>query len=278
METCTERNGQDEQTQSGVIPKKQRSSQSDWTGALQKAYESPNVERANQLVERGVETIQSLQASFGHVTLAWSGGKDSQALRYVAEQAGVDDSILVISELEFPEFLSWATDNMPWGLTIEQRPFGLDWLRKNPDMLFPDTKHAAKWFKINQQDGQRIHMKRTGSPCLLLGRRYADGNFISRTKDIKYQDRNGWWRASPLAHWSHEDVLCVLGAFQIPLPPCYWWPRGFRVGTGPWPQRQWCDTHVQGWDETWQIDSNVVRMAAEANIPGAADTVERHGG
>ncbi len=261
-----------------MIPKKQRSSQSDWTGALAKSYESPDVARANRLVEQGVEIIKELRRTFGHVTLAWSGGKDSQALRYVAEQADVDDAVLVISELEFPAFLTWATDHMPWGLSIEQRPLGLEWLQKNPQMLFPNTANASKWFKINQQDGQRIFMRRTGSPCLIMGRRYADGNYISRTGDIKYRDRAGWWRASPIARWSHEDVLCVLGAFQVPLPPCYWWPRGFRVGTGPWPQRQWCATPEQGWNETWQIDPNVVRNAASALIPGAQEAVDRHGG
>lgn len=261
-----------------MIPKKQRSTQDDWSAALHRAYEQPDMARANHLVERAVEDIHALAREYGHVALAWSGGKDSQALRYVAEQAGVTESILVISEVEWPAFLEWATDNMPWGLWIEQRPYGVEWIRDHPEMLFPDTKNAARWFKMIQQDGQRAYMKRTGGRCLLLGRRRKDGNYISPDGSNKYRDRKGWVRASPIADWSHEDVLTVLGAYNISLPPCYSWPRGFRIGTNAWPIRQWCPSQEYGWNEVWEIDPNVVHMAAEANVPGARATIDRCAG
>jgi 3'-phosphoadenosine 5'-phosphosulfate sulfotransferase (PAPS reductase)/FAD synthetase len=261
-----------------MIPRKQRSAQVDWVGAVASAYQRPDRARADALIAQAGERIGKLIEGFGHVTLAWSGGKDSQALRYVAELAGVEDSLLILTELEYPAFLAWATDNMPWGLAIEMRPYGLDWLAKNPNMLFPDTKHAAKWFKINQQDGQRKYMKRTGSPCLLLGRRRADGNFISLDGSDGYRDRAGFWRASPIADWSHEDLLTVLGAANMPLPPNYGWPRGYRVGTGPWPQRQWCASQDAAWDEVYLIDPTVVLEAARHGIPGASAAMRRCAG
>jgi len=266
------------QAHADMIPKKQQSSQGDWSAALDLAYREPDLPRAERLVEQAVEEIHRLQREYGHVALAWSGGKDSQALRYVAEQAGIAESVLVISEVEWPAFLEWATDNMPWGLWIEQRPFGVEWIRDHPEMLFPDTKNAARWFKMIQQDGQRVYMKRAGGQCLLLGRRRKDGNFVSKDGSNQYRDRNGWVRASPIADWSHEDVLCVLGAYDLSLPPCYSWPRGFRIGTNAWPIRQWCPSQEYGWNEVWQIDPEVVRMAAEANVPGARATLVRCAG
>lgn len=258
-----------------AIPQKQKSTQADWADAVRLAYEQPDKRQASELVERAALSIQRTVRELGHATLAWSGGKDSQALRFVAEMAGITDSVLVISQLEWPAFLEWATDNMPWGLTIEQRPLDLDWLRRHPEMLFPDTRNASKWFRLVQHTGQRVHMKRTGSPALLMGRRRSDGNYISRDGSDRYKDRDGWWRVSPIADWSHEDVLTVLGAYDLPLPPCYWWPRGFRVGTGPWAARQWCPTQEAGWDEIHAIDQRVVETAAEANIPGAAEALIR---
>jgi 3'-phosphoadenosine 5'-phosphosulfate sulfotransferase (PAPS reductase)/FAD synthetase len=222
-----------------AIPRKQRSTQADWLDALRSAYETPDRSRAERLVGEAAERIarrcDGLRASFG-----WSGGKDSQALRVVAEAAGVDRCVLVISELEYPAFLGWATDNMPWGCHVDARPLDLYWLYRNPEMLFPqDATTASKWFRQVQHAGQRAYCREDRIDVLLMGRRRADGNYLGAGGE--YRDRSGFVRSSPIGDWSHEDVLCVLGAYDMSLPPCYGWPRGFRVGTGPWPARQWCD-------------------------------------
>lgn len=258
-----------------MIPRKQQSTHEEWLSTLHAAYDSPDEARASVLVEQAVGRIRDVEDRFGPVALAWSGGKDSQALRYCADVAGVSESVLVISELEWPAFLRFATDEMPWGLEIVQRPYGLEWLRRNPEMLFPDTKHAARWFALMQHAGQRDYMARRKFGALLLGRRRADGNYISRDGTLGYFDRGGWYRASVIGDWSHEDVLCVLGAYRVPLPPCYEWPRGFRIGSGPWPLRQWCPSPEAGWDEVATIDRTVVETAASAGIPGAAECLAR---
>lgn len=264
-----------------MIPQKQQSTQEDWSEAVRLAYESPNIALAERLVEQGIHEIRKLEHRFGDLTLSWSGGKDSQALRYVAEAAGIESSVLVISEVEWPAFLQWATDNMPWNLTIIQRPIGLDYLKTRPEMVFPDGKNAARWFSTIQHRGQRQYMKsrKADSECLIMGRRRKDGNFISRDDNNFYYDRQGeFWRASPICDWSHEDVLAVLGAYNLPIPPCYEWPRGFRVGTGSWPARQWCETKEFGWDEVFSIDASVVVNAADAGLDGAAEAIARNQG
>ncbi len=47
------------------------------------------------------------------------------------------------------------------------------------------------------------------------------------------------------------------------MPPCYNWIRGFRVGTGSWPARQWCGTEKKGWDEVYSIDKSIVINASQ---------------
>jgi hypothetical protein len=158
---------------------------------------------------------------------------------------------------------------MPWGLAVERRALDLDWLASHPDMLFPaDATTASRWFQLVQGTGVRQYCQREHVGVLLLGRRRADGNYLGRAGADRYRDRTGFIRYSPLAGWTHEDLLCVLGARQMPLPPCYGWPRGFRVGTGAWPARQWTGGEAQGWAEVYAIDPGVVEHAAQL-LPGA---------
>jgi hypothetical protein len=80
-----------------VIPRKQRSAEADWRDVLAASYAAPDADRATRLVERAVERVGAAGSGLAY---AWSGGKDSQALRVVAEAAGVPDCVLVISDLE----------------------------------------------------------------------------------------------------------------------------------------------------------------------------------
>jgi len=255
-----------------VIPRKQRSTQEDWTATLEDAYARPDRARADDLVGRAAEALRARLSDAARPAYGWSGGKDSQGLRIVADAAGLTTAVSVISELEYPAFLEWLTDNMPHDCWVEDVGLDLDWLRLHPEMLFPDGPHAAKWFSLLQHSGQRAYCRSEGCDLLVLGRRTADGNFIGRGEN-EYVDRGGFIRYSPIADWTHEDLLCVLGAHASPLPPCYWWPRGFRVGTGPWPARQWCPDRAAGWAEVTEIDPRVTELAAEANIPGAEEAL-----
>lgn len=253
------------------LSRKQTSVHEDWLPVLARFYDRPDTARARQLVDVAAERVERATAGRS-AAYGWSGGKDSQGLRIVCEAAGVEACVLVISELEYPAFLGWATDHMPHGLTVEARPLDMGWLRRHQDMLFPqDARTAAKWFKAVQHDGQRDFCARAGVDALLIGRRIADGNHCG--PGGIYQDRGKFLRVSPLYDWSHEDLLCVLGAHRAPLPPCYGWPRGFRVGTGPWPARQWCPSLADGWAEVRAIDSTVVEHAAECGILGAREAL-----
>lgn len=226
------------------------------------------------LTERTLEEI--IRVCRGRTAAyAWSGGKDSLVLEHLCQRANVSEGVLVITDLEFPAFLRWATDAMPVGLSIIKRPLDLAWLASHPTMLFPqDHTIARRWFRLVQHAGQRAYYKAESLDLLLLGRRRIDGNYVP-TRDGVYLSQ-GLRRYAPLRDWNHAEIFAYLQTWQIGLPPIYDWPRGFRVGTGPWPARQWCSTIEDGWQEVFTIDPDVVEGAAEY-LPSARAFLDRAG-
>lgn len=205
---------------------------------------------------------------------AWSGGKDSVALRLVAELAGVQDCVLGITDLEYPAFLAWVTAHMPDRLEVINTGQDLDWLAANPGMLFPqDAGTAAQWFSRVQHAAQRRYYRANALDVIMVGRRRSDGNFVGRDGENWYS-ADGVLRYSPLADWSHADVFALIDHYSLALPPFYDWARGYRCGTHPWAARQWCKGIGHGWQEVHQIDPGIVRLAAE-RIPSAAQFLER---
>jgi len=193
---------------------------------------------------------------------AWSGGKDSLVLEHLCHRIGITKGVFVITELEFPAFQHWAHKAKPKGVSVVKRPFDLAWLARNPSMLFPrNHKIARRWFRLVQHTGQRSYFRSEGLGVLLLGRRRVDGNYIPTSNGMYASE--GVNRYAPLRDWNHAEVFAYLQSWRVELPPIYGWPRGFRVGTGPWPARQWCATVRDGWKEVFAIDPGIVRDAAK---------------
>lgn len=257
-----------------LIPRKQRSRHEDWLETRDWFYAHPDRDRARYLIQKAAGRLQVTLDDLAVTSTAysWSGGKDSMACHLVAEAAGyADRGVLVLTQLEYPAFDRWVAGHAPASCLIGRRPLDLHWLADHPDWLFPETStQSARWFATVQHHGQRAYMRSTSANALLMGRRLADGNHCG--PDGVYLDREGFWRVSPIYDWSHEDVLCVLGANQLELAPCYGWPEGFRVATGPWPKRR---RHPDGLAATWrlvhQIDPSVVAQAALRGIEGAGE-------
>lgn len=208
------------------------------------------------------------------VAFAWSGGKDSVALGYVAGLAGVSECVLGITDLEYSAFLAWVTAHMPDRLEVINVGLDLEWLAANPSMLFPaNASIAAHWFAKVQHTAQRKYYRQYHLDVMLVGRRRSDGNFVGRNGENWYS-ADGITRFSPLADWSHADIFALIDHYGLKLPPFYEWPRGFRCGTHPWPARQWCKHIWQGWHEVYTIEKGIVERAASV-IPSAAEYLRR---
>lgn len=245
-----------------VLGRKQNIRNEDWIEALGRIETLVSMEELSELVERTVEQIERTTAE-KNAAYAWSGGKDSLVLGKICEMAGIKQSVLVLSNLEYPAFVDWVKENEPECLEIINTGQDLEWLSKHPQMLFPqESKNAAQWFHIVQHRGQARYYKDHKLDMILLGRRRADGNYVGKGSNI-YTNKQGVTRYSPLSEWSHEAILAFIHYYKVPMPPIYEWKNGYLCGTHPWPARQWTGSEENGWMEVYDIDHGIVERVAE---------------
>ena len=249
------------------LGRKQRIANDAWLKAIESIEDAISMQDILEISEKTIQAIR--EATEGKkAAYAWSAGKDSIVLANLCEAAGVHDSLIGVTELEYPAFAQWIEQNKPAGCEVINTKQDLTWLAKHPEMLFPqDSKTAAQWFHIVQHRAQRMYFKAHALDILLLGRRRADGNYVGKNANI-YTDRTGVTRYSPLADWTHEQILAYIHYNNLPLPPIYGWKNGYLCGTHPWPARQWTGSKENGWKEVYEIDPSIVEAAA-AVIPEA---------
>lgn len=251
------------------LGRKQRVSNDQWEAAVAGIAETVSRQHIDDLIQKTVSDIRD-KTEGKKAAYAWSGGKDSLVLGRLCEMAGIKDCVLVVSDLEYPAFVSWVEQNKPERLEIVNTHQDIKWLSEHEHMLFPqDAATAGKWFHMVQHRGQAQYFKQHKLDMILLGRRRADGNYVGKGTNI-YTNNRGVTRFSPIADWSHEDVLAFIHYYNIPVPPIYGWKNGYLVGTGPWAARQWTGSIENGWAEVYDIDPSVVKDAA-LHIQSAAD-------
>lgn len=244
-----------------MLGRKQRIANDDWLQAaakIEQLISQPQIEQAaNAVMSEIKERTAGCNAAY-----AWSGGKDSLVLGHICKQAGLENSVLAVCDLEYPAFMAWLNNNKPAGCEIINTGQDLHWLAKHQEMLFPQNSAVAgRWFAIVQHKAQRAYYQRHHLDMLLLGRRKADGNYVGQGDNI-YTDRNGITRYNPLADWSHEQILAYIHYYRLKLPPIYSWKNGYLCGTHPWPARQWTGNLQNAWREIYEIDRNIVVAAA----------------
>lgn len=245
-----------------VLGKKQSIQNEEWLKAEKRIEELVSREVLDEKVRSTVEEIRQMTDG-KKAAYAWSAGKDSLVLGEICRDSGVTDCMMAICNLEYTAFLKWVDRYKPKELEIINTGQDLEWLSKHLNMLFPqDSATAAKWFSIVQHRAQAKYYKAHELDLLLLGRRRADGNYCGRGSNI-YTDGKGVARYSPLAAWSHEEILAYIHYHKLAIPPIYGWKNGFLCGTHPWPARQWTGSIENGWEEVYEIDQDIVKKAAE---------------
>lgn len=216
-----------------------------------------------QIHEKVQDTVGRLQRVIQgkKVAFAWSGGKDSIALQYICERAGVDMSMWGTSDLEYPEFRKWCEKNKP--LNCEEVNTGLDlaWLAKHTNYLFPESaKEDVRWFPLIQWKAQLDYYKKHQLDMILTGRRLIDNNFCGKEGLSISKEKTTY---NPLYDWSHEEVLAVIKYYYLELPPTYWWYEGWYEGTHCWAQRnKEGRTEQEMWKIIYDLDKSIVLNAA----------------
>lgn len=246
------------------LGKKQQCSNSDFVSVWRNIDRHISRQEVENVVDKTVYEVKKILGNFSRPAFGWSGGKDSQALLGIMRLCGIEGCLMGMSNLEYPAFLQWVTDYMPDDLEIfNNQSLDLEWLVKNPSMLFPSSAEiAGKWFKLVQHRAQKQYCKKHNTDILVLGRRRIDGNFMGRGGTGLYYNADKNLVYCPVRDWSHEEVLGFCYYFDYPLPPTYSWVNGFVVGTGAWPARQYTKSPLHGWKEVYSIDPSVVQMAS----------------
>lgn len=243
-----------------VLGKKQNIDNQQWIDAMNSIEDLVTKKELDAKIKATVNEIKD-KVKGKKAAYAWSAGKDSIVLGKICEKAGIRDCVLVRSNLEYSAFTDWIEQNKPERLTVINTGQDMKWLSEHPQMLFPkDSKTAAQWFHIVQHRGQAKYYKDKGLDMLLLGRRRADGNYVGKGDNI-YTNGDGITRYSPLADWTHEEILAYIHYYGCALPPIYGWKNGYLCGTHSWPARQW--TNGNGWQEVFEIEPQIIEEAAK---------------
>ena len=251
-----------------VLGKKQSIRNEDWLKAVKRIEELVSREELDEKVRSTIDEIR--QTTGGKkAAYSWSAGKDSLVLGGICRRAGVGDCMVGVLRFEYSGIMTWVGKPQPKEQGILKTGRDLEWLSEHPSMLFPqDSATAAKWFSIVQHRAQAKYYKENNLDVILLGRRRAGGNYCGKGSNI-YSNGNGVTRYSPLASWSHEEILAFIHYHKVSMPPIYRWKSGYLCGTHPWPARQWTGSEENGWREVYEIDQSIVCDAAK-RIDGAA--------
>ncbi len=194
---------------------------------------------------------------------AWSGGKDSIPLGYLMQIAGIRAGVLAVTALDWPEFSDWLAVNTPEGIEAIDTGQDLDWLAQNQGLCFPENKKIQyRWAVIVQQAAQKQYYKRVQPDMMLFGRRGQDGNYTGPKGSNIYTTRAGEVHYNPLAGWSHEEILACIRYYDLSLPPCYFYPNGFKTGAGAWAKMVSVGSDFDNWSIIWRGDKRVVQQAA----------------
>ena len=245
-----------------VLGRKQRIKNQDWIDAIAKIEELVSKKELDARVKATIKEIKE-KTKGKKAAFSWSAGKDSLVLEKISQAAGIKACVLVICDLEYPAFINWVEAHKPPELAVINTGQDIKWLAAHPQMLFPqDSKTAAQWFHIVQHRGQAKYYRDNNLDILLLGRRRADGNYVGKGENI-YTNGQGITRYSPLADWTHEEILAYLHYYDVPIPPIYEWKNGYTCGTHPWPARQWTGSIDNGWKEISEIDPTIIEKASE---------------
>ncbi len=256
-----------------MLGKKQKIKNEDWINAMKNIEDLISIQELEIKVKETVEDIRKMTDG-KKAAYAWSAGKDSIVLGAICQTAGITDCMMGVCNLEYPAFIKWVDKHKPKGLEIINTGQDLEWLSEHPSMLFPqDSATAAKWFSIVQHRAQARYYKENDLDVMLLGRRRADGNYCGKGSNV-YTDRKGVTRYSPLASWTHEEILAYIHYYKLPLPPIYKWKNGYLCGTHPWAARQWTGSAENGWREIFDIDKDIVKQAAKF-FESAADFLNK---
>ena len=241
------------------LGRKQSSKNADWLYAMENIERLISREEVNDFAEKAVADVRRESAGI-KAAYAWSGGKDSIVLGDICEKAGIETGYFAYSELDYPEFVCWCMEHKPDGVIPINTGYDLEWLSRHQNLIFAEGQLGQRWHIINQRGPFTDMFFDNGLDILVVGHRVIDGNVCGADGYIR--KKSGEVRYAPLANWPHEAILGYIHYNHLSMPPIYDWKDGFVIGTHAWPEREFCKSVTQGYQEVYDIDRSIVENAA----------------
>lgn len=248
----------------GTLGKKRRVANEDFQRARDTATQLITREHIDDLTDEVFRRYDQIEREngFSRFAVAFSGGKDSLVVQHMFFSRPY---FWVRCNLEYTAFEQFMAKT---GCDVVNTGQDIRWLAAHPQFLFPKTSNeAARWFSMVQWAGQTSYFRDRGLDCLIMGRRKQDGNRMGRHNEDLYTNEQGVTRFAPIWDWTHEEVFAYIAYHGLELPPCYSWPDGYIVATGPWAKRR-APTPKIGWGAVYKIEPGIVYRAADY-IPSA---------
>jgi 3'-phosphoadenosine 5'-phosphosulfate sulfotransferase (PAPS reductase)/FAD synthetase len=210
------------------------------------------------------ETLKEIKSTTKgkKVAFGWSAGKDSVVLASLCHLAGIERSVMALSQLEFPVFERWAEEHRPPNCEFRYTKHDLEWLSKHQNRLFPESASGDNiWFQEIQRNTTKKYYAENELDMILLGRRTADGNHIPSKV---HEKKDGQVTYCPIRDWSHELLLGYIVYNKLPMPPIYDWEDGWIYGTHTWAVRRMRPPSImKSWESVYKIDKNIVIEASD---------------
>ena len=251
----------------------------EWLNAFEHCTDKISVAEIRDLEHKTLKLINSVGNAYGNICSGWIAGKDSLALDRILSKAGIDYTPVMWQGVnQYPAMIEWIANNKPENLITETvDKFTLEFLEAHPDYLFCQNGTRTKWMS-EKWKRYKADIKKHGFDLFIVARRLKDGN-ICGSRENGYIVKKDYNTFSPLAEWSHEQVLAYIKYENIPLPPFYFWKRGFLIGSvamGEWTERPVLDLSVDDvWREIYEIDKSIVFNAADT-LTSAKTFLERN--
>ena len=242
------------------LGRKQSSRNEDWLYAIQHIEDLITEDEVREYAESTVAEILAVTAG-KKTAYGWSGGKDSIVLASLCEKAGIKTGFFAYSDLDYPEFVEWCIKNKPAGVNAVNTGYDLNWLSHHQELLFAEGTTGQRWHQINQRGPFTRMFFENKLDLLIVGHRIIDGNVCGENGFVR--KKSGEIRYAPMRSWPHEALLGYIHYQHLDLPPIYEWKDGFVQGTHAWPEREFCKTVMQGYQEVYDIDPSIVIAASE---------------
>lgn len=195
------------------------------------------------------------------VAYGWSGGKDALVLEKICDMSGIQDRLLIKTDLEYHDFLDFLNERIDDRTTVVTTRHDIEWLSKNPENLFPFDRKYVGDYMVELRRQMEKHFFNNNLDQFIIGLRIADGNNVpSRI----IENKNGYTKNSPIKDWTHEELLAFIYYHDIELPKIYSYERTFNNSTGPYYKmiRKKGEPIENKWDYLYRHDKLRMKEAA----------------